>query len=142
MQALFQQDRLPEPSRQATFDDFVPRLLGFAFRFGDVEQRRPFYLDQVGRDLISASEVPGAPQYLRSSAARLGSGVCRWRIRSDGVTGRQSEYEWELFDLKADPYEMKNVVDEASQADVRKGLTDELHRLQDEVKDERYHLDV
>jgi arylsulfatase A-like enzyme len=50
--------------------------------------------------------------------------------------------EWELFDLKADPYEMKSVVDEASQVDVRKGLTDELHRLQDEVKDERYHLDV
>jgi hypothetical protein len=49
--------------------------------------------------------------------------------------------EWELFDLKADPYEINSVADEASQKVVRDELTDELHRLQDEVADERYHLD-
>jgi arylsulfatase A-like enzyme len=58
-----------------------------------------------------------------------------------GTGGQTHPPEWELFDLKADPYEMKSVVDEVSQLDVRNRLVDELHRLQDEVKDERYHLD-
>jgi arylsulfatase A-like enzyme len=50
--------------------------------------------------------------------------------------------EWELFDLKTDPYEINSVVDDDAQRRVRAELTDELHRVQDEVGDERYHLDV
>ena len=46
-----------------------------------------------------------------------------------------------MFDLKADPYEINSVAQEASQKVVRDDLTNELHRLQDEVADERYHLD-
>jgi arylsulfatase A-like enzyme len=52
------------------------------------------------------------------------------------------EPEWELFDLEKDPHEMNNVVDDPAYADVVKELKDELHRLQDEVGDERYHKDV
>jgi arylsulfatase A-like enzyme len=50
--------------------------------------------------------------------------------------------EWELFDLKADPCEMKSIVDEDSEKSVRDAMTVELHRLQEQVGDERYHLDV
>ncbi len=50
--------------------------------------------------------------------------------------------EWELFDLEKDPQEMNNVVNDPEYADVVKELKDELHRLQEEVGDERYHKDV
>ncbi|MEF3304429.1 sulfatase family protein [Paenibacillus sp. GYB003] len=46
--------------------------------------------------------------------------------------------EWELFDLKKDPYEMINVYDDPDYARVAELLEQELYRLQDEVKDERY----
>jgi arylsulfatase A-like enzyme len=62
-----------------------------------------------------------------------------------GQAGTGSEThppEWGLFDRKVDPYKLKSVVDEASEKPVRDELTDELHRLQDEVGDRRYHLDV
>ena len=49
--------------------------------------------------------------------------------------------EWELFDLKSDPYELRSVYDGDEQRGVQAELTDELHRLQEEVRDERYHLD-
>ena len=52
------------------------------------------------------------------------------------------EPEWELFDLATDPYELNNIVDDPANADLVAELKAELHRLQAEVGDERYHLDV
>jgi arylsulfatase A-like enzyme len=42
--------------------------------------------------------------------------------------------EWELFDLKTDPQEMKNVYGDPAYADTRKQLEAELKRLQAEYK--------
>lgn len=44
--------------------------------------------------------------------------------------------EWELFDLKADPYELNNVYHDPSYSDTVKTLKEELYRLQEQVKDE------
>lgn len=44
--------------------------------------------------------------------------------------------EWELFDLKEDPYEMKNVYDDPDYTETVKSLKKELHRLQRKVGDE------
>jgi len=52
------------------------------------------------------------------------------------------EPEWELFDLEKDPMEMNSVINDPAYADVVRELKDELHRLQAEVGDERYHKDV
>jgi arylsulfatase A-like enzyme len=49
--------------------------------------------------------------------------------------------EWELFDLQADPREMRNVADDPAYAAIRRELTDQLHRLQAELGDQPYHLD-
>lgn len=43
--------------------------------------------------------------------------------------------EWELFDLKADPFEMNNVYHDKAYAKIREELKDELHRLQKKVGD-------
>jgi arylsulfatase A-like enzyme len=43
--------------------------------------------------------------------------------------------EWELFDLKKDPHELKNLYDNPSHAQTREKLTGELRRLQSELKD-------
>lgn len=45
------------------------------------------------------------------------------------------EPEWELFDLKKDPREMKNVYNDPAYAEIVKELKAELHRLQDKVGD-------
>lgn len=50
--------------------------------------------------------------------------------------------EWELFDLEKDPYELNNVYDVPSYANVVKELKDEMHRLQAEVGDERYEKEI
>ena len=52
------------------------------------------------------------------------------------IIGRKPE--WELFDLKNDPREMNNVVNDPAYADIRRQLTDELHRLQADLGDTRY----
>ena len=52
------------------------------------------------------------------------------------------EPEWELFDLKADPYELNNVYHDPAYAETVQTLTAELHRLQAEFGDERYEKDV
>jgi len=49
--------------------------------------------------------------------------------------------EWELFDLASDPSELHNVCHDPAYAPTVAELTDELHRLQDEVGDERYPAD-
>ncbi len=50
--------------------------------------------------------------------------------------------EWELFDLEADPYELNNIVHDPANADLVAALKAELHQLQADVGDVRYHLDV
>ena len=52
------------------------------------------------------------------------------------------EPEWELFDLEADPYELRNVYGKSEYADVVSELTERLHRLQAAIKDERYVKDA
>ena len=59
-----------------------------------------------------------------------------------GVTEETFPPEWELFDLVKDPCEMKSVYGKAEYGGVQAELTDELHRLQEGVGDERYELDV
>ena len=59
-----------------------------------------------------------------------------------GVTEETFPPEWELFDLVKDPCEMKSVYGDEEYAAVQAELTDELHRLQTKVGDERYELDV
>ena len=54
----------------------------------------------------------------------------------------QFEPEWELFDLEKDPAELNNIVNDPAYAGVVKELKDELHRLQAELGDERYHRDT
>ena len=59
-----------------------------------------------------------------------------------GAVDETYEPEWELFDLRNDPNEMCNVVDDPRYADVVVSLKDELHRLQSEVGDARYAKDT
>lgn len=44
--------------------------------------------------------------------------------------------EWELFDLAADPAELRNVVDDPAQAETVRSLKTELKRLQRELGDD------
>ena len=60
---------------------------------------------------------------------------------TEGSIDETYEPEWELFDLEADPFELNNIVGEPANADLVVELKAELHRLQAEVGDERYHLD-
>jgi arylsulfatase A-like enzyme len=55
-----------------------------------------------------------------------------------GSEDEPKEPEWELFDLKKDPYEMINVYADPDYARVVEVLEEELYRLQEEVKDEKY----
>ena len=59
-----------------------------------------------------------------------------------GSAGERHEPEWELFDLQQDPAELHNIYDRPDMADTVAALKDELHRLQAEVGDRRYQLDV
>jgi len=58
-----------------------------------------------------------------------------------GAVDETHEPEWELFDLEKDPCELNNVYHDPAYADVVTELTDELHRLQERVGDERYEKD-
>lgn len=49
------------------------------------------------------------------------------------------EPEWELFDLQRDPHELNNVYHDPNYEGTVKSLTDELHRLQADLKDEPVH---
>ncbi len=59
-----------------------------------------------------------------------------------GAIDESYEPEWELFDLHKDPHELNNVYHDLAYADVVENLTNELHRLQAEVGDQRYLKDV
>ena len=51
-------------------------------------------------------------------------------IQTAGTDDQRREPAWELFDLEADPYELRSVYDHAAYADVVRELTDGLARLQ------------
>ena len=51
-------------------------------------------------------------------------------IQTAGADDQRREPAWELFDLEADPYELRSVYDHPAYADVVRELTDELARLQ------------
>ncbi|MCP2635922.1 sulfatase [Microbacterium sp. HD4P20] len=55
-----------------------------------------------------------------------------------GASDRVFEPEWELYDLKADPAEMRNVADDPAYADVRADLEDKLEQYQRRYRDEPY----
>jgi arylsulfatase A-like enzyme len=59
-----------------------------------------------------------------------------------GAIDETYDPEWELFDLEQDPYELHNVYHDPAYAELVAELTEELHRLQAEVGDERYYKDV
>ena len=44
--------------------------------------------------------------------------------------------QWELFDLKKDPHEIKNVYSDPAYSDIVKGLKTEMYRLKKELKDD------
>ncbi|MDF2726086.1 MAG: sulfatase, partial [Paenibacillus sp.] len=59
-------------------------------------------------------------------------------LDTNGTEDDPKPPEWELFDLKKDPYEMLNVYDDPDYARIVELLTDRLHELQAEVRDVRY----
>jgi arylsulfatase A-like enzyme len=59
-----------------------------------------------------------------------------------GATGERCEPEWELFDLEADPRELRNVIREPAYARIAFDLKRRLHELQQQVGDQRYVLDT
>jgi len=59
-----------------------------------------------------------------------------------GTDGEKAEPEWELFDLRKDPCEINSVYDDPAYAPIIMMLKDELHRLQAEVDDKPYDLDI
>ena len=54
-----------------------------------------------------------------------------------GAIPQPTEPEWELFDLKKDPHEMKNVYEDPAYVDVVERLKDEMEKLRRELKDNR-----
>lgn len=58
-----------------------------------------------------------------------------------GAIDETYEPEWELFDLVKDPCELNNVYKDPAYKDIAERLKAELHRLQEEVADERYFKD-
>jgi arylsulfatase A-like enzyme len=59
-----------------------------------------------------------------------------------GAIDETYEPEWELFDLEKDPCELNSVYDHLGYQKVVQELKAELHRLQEQVGDERYVKDV
>lgn len=59
-------------------------------------------------------------------------------LGSSGATDEPKKPEWELFDLKKDPYEMINVYNDPDYEHVVQVLKQELDRLQQEVGDEPF----
>ena len=56
-------------------------------------------------------------------------------LGTSGSTDGPTEPEWELFDLEADPREMRNVYSDPAYADVVPELTSWMYRLQQEAGD-------
>jgi arylsulfatase A-like enzyme len=62
-------------------------------------------------------------------------------LGQEGAIDESYEPEWELFDLARDPYELNSIYDDPAYAETVRELKDELHRLQEQVGDERYPAD-
>jgi len=52
-----------------------------------------------------------------------------------GALRKETEPEWELFDLEKDPHEMNSVYGDPKYVGIQKQLTDEMYRLQKECGD-------
>ena len=63
-------------------------------------------------------------------------------LQQRGAVEEPCEPEWELFDLENDPCELNNVYREPAYKNAVQDLKSQLHRLQEEVGDERYEKDV
>ena len=59
-----------------------------------------------------------------------------------GAIDETYEPEWELFDLQVDPHELNNLYHDPAYASVTADLKEQLHHLQESVRDTRYKLDV
>ena len=58
-------------------------------------------------------------------------------LGSAGATDKDTAPEWELFDNKKDPQQMRNVYNDPGYATALRDLRTELERLRKELKDER-----
>ena len=63
-------------------------------------------------------------------------------LGQEGALDEVHEPEWELYDLENDQAEINNVYSNPEYSDIVADLKDELHRLQNEVGDERYSKDT
>ncbi|MGG0170165.1 sulfatase/phosphatase domain-containing protein [Paenibacillus dokdonensis] len=59
-------------------------------------------------------------------------------LGTNGSVDEPKVPEWELFDLKKDPQEMINVYNDPDYEHIVEVMEKELHRLQEEVRDERF----
>jgi arylsulfatase A-like enzyme len=62
-------------------------------------------------------------------------------LGQEGAIDESYEPEWELFDLARDPYELNSVYHDPAYAETVRELKRELHRLQEQMGDERYPAD-
>jgi arylsulfatase A-like enzyme len=114
--------------------DFAPTLLAAA--------GRPVPVDMQGRSflpLLLGSEVRDwrTSMYYRYYHPGHHNVAAHYGVRTDRhkliYFGKLDQ--WELFDLKEDPVEMKNVYGDPAHADILKRLKTELYRLKKELKD-------
>ena len=57
-------------------------------------------------------------------------------LGSSNIVDESREPEWELFDLRLDPYELNNVYDAPEYKDTKEALKKELYRLKEQVGDD------
>lgn len=57
-------------------------------------------------------------------------------LGSSNTVDESREPEWELFDLRLDPYELNNVYDDPEYKDTKEALKKELYRLKEQVGDD------
>jgi len=107
---------------------FVPLLHGIT---PHEWQQSMYYRYWMHRDPIH--DVP-AHYGVRTHEHKL---ICFYNDPLDqpGANGSAEPVEWELYDLTRDPAEMTNVAEDPAFADVRAALTEELARLQRQVRD-------
>jgi arylsulfatase A-like enzyme len=115
--------------------DYAPTFLDFAGAPipGDIQGRsiRPLLRGETPKDW-RASVYYHYYEYPAPHRARPQYGV---RTRDHKLIFYYTINEWELFDLKKDPRELKSVYDDPAYADVVKKMKAELARLRAELKD-------
>jgi len=83
---------------------------------------------------LSGPHLVGAHYGIRTQRYKL----IYYYGESLGASNTRDEYrepEWELFDLETDPYELKNVYDDAAYAEIVTTLKEELYQLKEKVDD-------